>query len=142
MAAVSDVSTLMTMARRIREMREISGISQEEMAVKTEVSLEEYKQYEAGELDFPFTFIHKCSLAFGIGMTDLLEGESARLSSYTVTRKGAGVQTAREDGIEINNLAPMFRNKMAEPYFVHYQYEKSLQNKPIHLTKHSGQEFD
>ncbi|MBQ6239684.1 MAG: AMP-binding protein [Firmicutes bacterium] len=142
MAAVSDVSTLMTMARRIREMREISGISQEEMARKTEVTLEEYQKYEAGELDFPFTFIHKCSLAFGIGMTDLLEGESARLSSYTVTRKGEGVQTAREDGIEINNLAPMFRNKMAEPYYVHYTYEASLQNKPIHLTKHSGQEFD
>ncbi|MBQ7335300.1 MAG: AMP-binding protein [Clostridia bacterium] len=112
------------------------------MAEKTEVSVEEYRRYESGALDFPFTFIHKCSLAFGIGITDLLEGSSAHLSSYTVTRKGQGQQTAKENGIEISNLAPMFRKKIAEPYWVRYEYQADLQNKPIHLTKHSGQEFD
>ena len=112
------------------------------MAKKTEVSLEDYRAYENGELDFPFTFIHKCSLAFGIGITDLLEGQSAHLSSYTVTRKGQGQETAKEDGIEIQNLAPLFRKKIAEPYWVRYEYSEELQNKPIHLTKHSGQEFD
>ena len=106
------------------------------------MSLEDYKAYENGELDFPFTFIHKCSLAFGIGITDLLEGQSAHLSSYTVTRKGQGQETAKEDGIEIQNLAPLFRKKIAEPYWVRYEYSEELQNKPIHLTKHSGQEFD
>ncbi|MBP5618442.1 MAG: cupin domain-containing protein, partial [Clostridia bacterium] len=133
---------LMEVAARIREMREIFGFSVEEMAVKTEVSPEEYLAYEAGKLDFPFTFIHKCSLAFGIGITDLLEGESAHLSSYTVTRKGQGQQTAREDGIEIRNLAPMFRRKIAEPYWVRYEYDAAQQDQPIHLTRHSGQEFD
>ncbi len=104
--------------------------------------MDEYRAYENGELDFPFTFIHKCSLAFGIGITDLLEGQSAHLSSYTVTRKGQGQETAKEDGIEIQNLAPLFRKKIAEPYWVRYEYSEELQNKPIHLTKHSGQEFD
>ncbi len=123
-------------------MREICDITETDMAKKTEVSLEDYKAYENGELDFPFTFIHKCSLAFGIGITDLLEGQSAHLSSYTVTRKGQGQETAKEDGIEIQNLAPLFRKKIAEPYWVRYEYSEELQNKPIHLTKHSGQEFD
>ena len=81
-------------------------------------------------------------MAFGIGITDLLEGQSAHLSSYTVTRKGQGQETAKEDGIEIQNLAPLFRKKIAEPYWVRYEYSEELQNKPIHLTKHSGQEFD
>ena len=135
-------NTLQEVALRIREMREIFDFSVETMAEKTEVSVEEYLQYESGMLDFPFTFIHKCSLAFGIGMTDLLEGRSAHLSSYTVTRRGQGQQTAKEDGIEISNLAPMFRKKLAEPYWVHYEYDPALQNSPIHLTKHSGQEFD
>ena len=45
-------------------------------------------------------------------------------------------------GIEIQNMAPMFRNKLAEPYYVHYEYEPELQDKPIHLTRHAGQEFD
>ena len=133
---------LYEVAQRIREMREIYGFTPAEMAEKTEVSEEEYRRYESGQLDFPFTFIHKCSLAFNIGMSDLLEGQSAHLSSYTVTRKGNGVQTAKEDGIVISNLAPMFRKKIAEPYWVKYEYNAELQDKPIHLTKHSGQEFD
>ena len=123
-------------------MREISGMTEEEMAQKTEVSAEDYREFEKGNLDFPFTFIHKCALAFGIEITDLLAGRSAHLSSYTVTRKGNGQETAREDGIVIRNLAPLFRKKLAEPYWVRYEYSKELQNRPIHLTKHSGQEFD
>ena len=142
MATVSTDKQLKEVAVRIREMREICGISEADMAQKTEVSTEEYRLYEEGKKDFPFTFIHKCSLAFGIGITDLLEGQSAHLSSYTVTRKGQGQQTAKEDGIEIQNLAPLFRKKIAEPYWVRYEYHSELQDKPIHLTKHSGQEFD
>ncbi|MBQ4128691.1 MAG: AMP-binding protein [Ruminococcus sp.] len=137
-----ETQKLLEVAVRIKEMREIFGFSQEEMAKRTEVTVEQYRDFESGKQDFPFTFIHKCSLAFGIGISDLLEGKSALLSSYTVTRKGQGQQTAKEDGIEIQNLAPWFRKKISEPYFVTYKYSKELQDKPIHLTKHSGQEFD
>ena len=140
--SVVDNEKLLEVAKRIREMREISGFSVEEMAEKTEVTVSEYNAYENGTEDFPFTFIHKCALAFGLGITDILEGESARLKSYTVTRRGGGRQTAEEEGISIVNVAPMFKNKIAEPYFCQYDYNESLQNKPIHLTKHAGQEFD
>ncbi len=133
---------LFEVALRIKEMREVSGFSLEEMAAKTEVSLKEYKLYEEGKADFPFTFIHKCSIAFNIGITDLLEGYSAPLSSYTVMRKGGGAETAKENGIDIKNLAPLFGHKIAEPYFVRYEYLNDSQDKPIHLTTHSGQEFD
>ena len=118
------------------------GYSEAEMAEKTEVSLALYKAYESGEVDLPFTFIHKCALAFGIDITDLLEGHSSTLTSYTVTRKGMGQQTAKEAGIDIMNMAPKFKNKLAEPYWVRYEYSDELQHQPIHLTKHSGQEFD
>ena len=134
---------LYEMAARIREMREIMGWSTAEMAEKTEVTEAEYLEYENAEADLPFTFIHKCALAFEIDLTDLLEGRTAaRLSSYTLTRKGQGQVTAREKGIDIANLAPKFRNKIAEPYWVKYEYSEAQQNIPIHLTKHSGQEFD
>ncbi len=133
---------LMEVAFRIREMRGICGFTEAEMARRTDTTPEEYRAYEAGAVDLPFTFIHKCSLAFGIGITDLLEGHSAHLSSYTVTRRGEGQQTAREPGIEISNLAPFFRNKLAEPYYVTYDYDEAQQHMPIHLTTHSGQEFD
>ena len=129
-------------AERIREMREIIGFSVNEMAEKTNLTAETYSLYESGKIDLPFTFIHKCAQAFGIGITDILEGHSAHLSSYTVTRKGQGTRTAKEDGIEISNLAPLFRNKLAEPYWVKYEYSEELQNKEIHTTTHGGQEFD
>ena len=133
---------LQEIAERISDMREVMGYSEAEMAEKTEVSLALYKAYESGEVDLPFTFIHKCALAFGIDITDLLEGHSSTLTSYTVTRKGMGQQTAKEAGIDIMNMAPKFKNKLAEPYWVRYEYSDELQQQPIHLTKHSGQEFD
>ena len=133
---------LQEIAERISDMREVMGYSEAEMAEKTEVSLALYKAYESGEVDLPFTFIHKCALAFGIDITDLLEGHSSTLTSYTVTRKGMGQQTAKEAGIDIMNMAPKFKNKLAEPYWVRYEYSDELQHQPIHLTKHSGQEFD
>ncbi len=133
---------LLEVGSRIREMREICGFTVSDMASLTDTTVEEYGRYENGLADFPFTFIHKCALAFGIEITDILEGHSAKLSAYTITRKGQGQTTADEEGITIKNLAPMFKKKLAEPYWVKYEYSEELQDKPIHVTKHSGQEFD
>ncbi len=133
---------LFEVANRIREMRDICGFTEQQMAAKTDVSVEDYRLYESGGMDMPFSFIHKCALAFDLELTDLLEGHSSRLTSYTVTRKGQGQETAKEDGIRIANLAPKFRDKIAEPYWVRYEYDPAQQNKPIHLATHSGQEFD
>ena len=68
-----------------------------------------------------------------------MSGSSATLSSYTVTRGGQGTLTVMEDGIEIRNLAPYFRNKLAEPHWVRYSVEPE---ENIQLSTHSGQEFD
>ena len=141
MASVDELN-LMEVAQRIREMRLITGLTEADMAEKTEVSLDKYLQYESGTVDLPFTFIHKCAQTFHVGMSDLLEGQSARLSSYTVSRKGHFQDQITEDGIYIQNMAPMFRRKIAEPYWVKYEYSEELQNQPIHTTRHSGQEFD
>ena len=133
---------LMDIAVRIRGMREILGYSTRKMAEQTEVTEEVYCQYETGTVDLPFTFLHKCAKVFGVEITVLLEGRSAKLSGYTVTRRGKGLVTASEDGITIQDMAPMFRKKLATPYWVTYQYSEDLQEKPIHTTTHSGQEFN
>ncbi|MBE6639629.1 MAG: cupin domain-containing protein, partial [Ruminococcaceae bacterium] len=142
MANTNPSTQLMDIATRIRGMREILGYSMKRMAELTEVSEEIYHQYESGNVDLPFTFLHKCSKVFGIEITVLLEGHSAKLSGYTVTRRGKGLVTASEDGITIQDMAPMFRKKLATPYWVTYKYSEELQNKPIHTTTHTGQEFD
>ena len=65
---------LREVAARIKELREISGFTVEQMAEKTEVSVEEYRILEQGVKDFGFTFIYKCAAAFGVEIKDLLEG--------------------------------------------------------------------
>ena len=86
----NSLQKLSEVASRIKELRDIMGWSIIEMAEKTDVSEEVYNSYERGQVDIPFSFIHKCALAFDVELTELLEGHSARLSSYTVTRKGKG----------------------------------------------------
>ena len=135
-------AALYEVAARIKELREVSGFTPEEMALQTDVTEAEYLALEAGEVDLPFTFIHKCALTFGVELMELLEGSEANLRSYTVTRRGQGQITAKEDGILIKSLAPRFRDKIAEPYFVTYSYSAEQQTKPIHQTTHDGQEFD
>ena len=142
MSNQNPANQLMDIAMRIRGMREILGYSMQKMAEQTEVSVENYRQYESGMVDLPFTFLHKCAKVFGIEITLLLEGRSAKLSGYTVTRRGQGLVTASEDGITIQDMAPMFRKKLATPYWVTYEYSADLQEKPIHTVTHAGQEFN
>ena len=138
----SVTNKLAEVSQRIVELRDIYGFTDEQMADKAQVSLEEYHAFLDGREDMPFAFVHKCALAFGVEITDLLEGQSAKLSTYNVTRCGEGTTTANEEGILIQNIAPKFKKKLANPYWVKYEYSSELQSKPIEVTTHSGQEFD
>jgi len=130
-------------ALRIGELREVSGFSREQIAEKLGISIDVYNSYETGSIDLPFSFIHNCALLFGVELSDLLEGQSAaHLTSFAVTRRGKGRITSKEQNIEVRDLAPRFRNKIAEPYWVTYSYSNEQQNKPIPLVSHSGQEFN
>jgi len=142
MSNMNPSTQLMDIAARIRDMRDILGYSTQKMAELTEITEAEYRLYETGTVDLPFTFLHKCAKAFGLEITVLLEGKSAKLSGYTVTRKGKGLVTASEDGITIQDVAPLFRKKLATPYWVTYEYNEELQNKPIHTVTHAGQEYN
>ena len=130
------------MAARIKELREIGGKSPSEMARLTGVDERDYLAIEAGTMDPPFTFLHKCSLAFGVDINALLEGHTAKLSHFQVCRAGQGPVTVNERGILIRNMAAMFKGRLATPYYVTYDYDERQQRAPIHTTTHAGQEFD
>ena len=130
------------MARRIRELREIEGISVQTMAKNTGVSAEEYIKCENGSKDLNFAFIYRCALALGVNVTDIIEGYSPNLKSYTVTRAGGGQQIANAHGMTYYNLAYAFKNRIAEPLYVVSTYDESAQNRDIELTTHAGQEID
>ena len=133
---------IMEMARRIKELREIENLTPAEMAVKTGVTQEEYIACENGEKDLNFAFIYRCALAFNVDVTDIIEGKSPNLMSYTVTRSGKGQRIEQAHGMVYFNLAAAFQNRIAEPLYVHSIYDEEAQYKDIELTTHSGQEFD
>ena len=129
-------------ASRIRETRLICEISEEEMASCTGVSVDTYRALESGSMDMTFTFIYKCAARFGIDTTDLLKGESPTLEEYSITRAGGGLPIARRKGFRYNNLAPLFKNKIAEPFRVLARYNEEEANAPIKLSHHEGQEYN
>ena len=130
------------MAERIRELREITRYTPEEMAAKTDVTVEEYLACENGQSDLNFAFIYRCALAFGVNVTDIIDGVSPKLKSYTVTRGGLGQRIEQAHGMTYYNLAYAFQNRIAEPLYVRSEYSEDAQKKDIELTTHAGQEID
>ena len=128
-------------AERIKAVRESLGLTPEEMAEKTDVSVYEYLAYEGGAKDFSFTFIYKFSNATGVEITDLMEGESPKIYSYDITRKGGGLPIARRKGMSYMRLAPKFKNKIGEPFLVTIPYVDEQFRVP-HPHTHEGQELD
>ena len=133
---------LKEVAGRIKDLREAKGFTPEELAKLTGVSVEDYKVLEQGETDFSFTFIYKCAKACGVEVVDILEGTSTTLTSFAITRKGEGLKIIKKQGVVYNNLAPKFKEKLAEPFLVKFPYLAEEQNAPIKLNSHNGQEFD
>ena len=130
------------MAQRIRELREITRFTPEEMAQKTDVPVGDYLACERGERDLNFAFIYRCALAFGVDVTDIIEGVSPTLKSYTLTRRGEGQRIDQAHGMVYYNLASAFQNRIAEPLYVCSAYSEEAQHRDIELTTHAGQECD
>ena len=130
------------MAGRIRELREISGFTPAEMAGKTGVSIEEYLLCEAGGSNLTFAFLYRCALAFGVDVTDLIEGQSPKLRSYTLTRAGKGQKIEQAHEMIYYNMASDFQNRIADPLFVENKYSDRAFHSDIELTSHIGQECD
>ena len=130
------------MAGRIRELRELENLTAEDMAAKTGVSVAEYIECETGKSDLNFAFIYRCALALNVNVTDIIEGYSPKLKSYTVTRFGAGQKVSQAHGMTYYNLAYAFQNRIAEPLYVRSVYDESAQQRDIELTTHAGQECD
>ena len=129
-------------AERIRELREVSGFTVEEMAQRTNLSVEEYIQCEAGNRNLSIAFLYRCTLSFGVDMGDLLEGRSPKLRSYDLTRKGEGQRIEEAHHMIGYNLAADFRNRIALPLYMEIKYREGAEYEDIELVTHEGQECD
>ena len=130
------------MAQRIRELREITGLTTQEMAARTDMTVEEYEQCEAGNRNLSIAFLYRCTLSFGVDMADLLEGHSPKLRSYDLTRKGEGQRIEEAHHMVGYNLAADFRNRIALPLYMEMKYRPGAEYEDIELVTHEGQECD
>ena len=131
---------LQQIGNRIRDIRQIREISEEEMAKVTGVTVEEYRKHEDGLVESPFAFLYLCAERFGVDVGVLVSGESPKLSLYNITRKGGGMPIKRREELDYRHLAPLLKNRHTEPLFVRAQPQD--EGLPIHLTTHPGHEFD
>lgn len=127
-------------AMRIRDLREITGMTAEEASQKSGVPLEDYRAYESGEKDFSFSHLFNIAETLGVDISDLLTGESPKLMGYIITRSGEGFAFERRKAYKYEHLAYNFRDKKAEPFIVTVSYDGRLSGKEAHA--HDGQEFD
>ena len=127
-------------AIRICDLREISGMSQQEVAEKSGVPLEEYRAYEEGTKDFSFSHLFNIATTLGVDISDLLTGESPKLRGYILTRNGKGLAFERRKAYKYQHLAYNFKDKKAEPFIVTVEDDGVTTGKTAH--SHEGQEFD
>ena len=129
-------------AARIRDLREVNGLSVAEMAQRTGLCEEEYLAHEAGDRNLSIAFLYRCVLIFGVDMGDLLEGHSPKLRSYALTRKGEGQKIEEAHHMVGFNLAAGFRNRIALPLYMELPYRPGAEYEDLELTTHEGQECD
>ena len=123
---------------RIRELRKIFGLTKEEMAKQTGVSLAKYEEYETIGKDIPISVLYHISQIFGVDLSEILTGEPARISTFQVCRRGKGKTIDRFPGYMFESLAPRFTNKIMEPLLVTLTPGEPA----AALVSHDGQEFN
>jgi len=122
-------------ASRIRELREIFGVSCATLAGEFQVAEADYQRYESGTVDIPVGILYQIAQRFQVELTTLLTGEEPRLRTYALTRAGQGVSVDRRRDYAYQSLAYNFIHKRAEPFLV------TVDPGPEHFNSHPGQEF-
>ena len=133
---------IIAIAERIRGLRLILEITEEQMAIATDTSLEQYLSLEKGEKDFSFTFLFKCANMFKIDISELLTGEVPKLSFYCLVRANEGMPIERRKGFKYQHLAYLFKHRIAEPFLVTAKYSEETEKNEIAISSHVGQELN
>ncbi len=125
---------------RLSALREITEVSAEELCKKCDIYPDELEAYEKGQRDFSFSFLYTAASVLGVDVLDLLSGDSPKLSSCCVVRKGQGFDINRVKAYDYKHLAFTFRNKKAEPFLVTVEARPESDLPAPH--SHEGQEFN
>ena len=123
---------------RLRELREVSDYSIEQLASELNISPEVYASYKENGKDVPISVIYEISNKFKVDFTEIVTGQSAKLETYHLIRKGGGKIVNRNPEYHFEDLAFRYANKVMQPLLV--TLEPS--DEPAKLITHGGQEFN
>jgi quercetin dioxygenase-like cupin family protein len=125
-------------AARIRNLREISGLSAATVAHEFQLDAQIFNAYESGQVDIPVSFLIQMCKKFNVEMTSLLTGRDPHLHLYSVVRRGEGLDVERSPFYSHKSLGFNFISKKAEPFLVTVEPTK---DETLHYNQHPGQEF-
>ena len=115
---------------RLRELREVSDYTIEELAQELGLSPEVYASYEENGKDVPISVIYSIATKFKVDFTEICTGQSAKLDTFHMIRRGGGKVINRNPEYHFEDLAFRYANKIMQPLLV------------TKLITHKGQEFN
>ncbi|MDR0696586.1 MAG: AMP-binding protein [Christensenellaceae bacterium] len=136
------MSDLKSIASRVKYLREVFNLSYEEVAMATNTTTELYIAAENGDVDFTFSFLQKLSKYYSVDLAEIISGDMPKLSGFEIVRGGDGMPYERRTGFKYLHLAPLFKNKLMEPFTVTAEYDPNTVDKAMPLSFHNDDEFD
>lgn len=125
-------------AIRLHGLRDVLGLTPEDVAKQCEIDLEAYKEAESGKGDISISLLQKISRQYHISLDELMFGMEPRMTSYFLTRRGKGVSVERTSAYKYQSLASGFKGRIIDPFLV----TVIPNDNPITFNQHSGQEFN
>ena len=123
---------------RLRELREVSDYTIEQLAAELNISPEVYASYEQNGKDVPISVIYEISNKFKVDFAELVTGQSAKLETYHLIRRGKGKTVNRNPEYHFEDLAYRYANKVMQPLLVTLEPTDAVAK----LITHPGQEFN
>lgn len=126
-------------ADRLIGLREIMEVSVEEASKVCGISIEQYKNYESGEVDIPVGVLQSMAKEYNMDLGTLISGQEPHMHSYCLTKKGRGLSVERRSDYKYEALASGFINRKSDPFIVTVPFEP---NAEVHFNSHPGHEFE
>lgn len=128
---------LRTIAARIKDLREFSDYSTQELAKLAGIAHEDYLDIENAVVDIPIGSLYNIAKALQIDPTVILLGENSSNNEAAVVYDNDGLKIERYPGYSFVSLAHKFIDRKMEPMVV--TLKGGIEPE---LVKHTGQEFN
>ena len=128
----------MKINEKIKRLRELHQLSQEQMAAKLNRSASGYAKIEQGERGLDFPKLEKIAIALGMELTELLEFNDKSIiclinENSQLNQNGNNIRTDAEAAAEIENLQLKIRHY--EEMLAQKEREISLLNQLLEALK-------